>query len=409
MLKSLDNYRILPIVQMMPYFVAVSLLVILLGVFFAFKNQREMKSPLFLGIDFTGGSYIALRLAEPGNSQEIAGIVKKYSVGEPVVQVRRADPKEVEIRVSIDTREAGSDEEASRLRIEKYDLMLADIGEKFGGKDKLEEIAFDYVGPVVGKELIQNAIYSLIIGSIAIMIYIFIRFNRFAFAVGATIALLHDVLITLVGTAIVRLEVNAFFIAVILTIIGYSINDTIIIYDRIRENLKNFPQFNFPTIINLSITQTLTRSISTVLTVIMVLVALLLLGGRNVYDFAMAMLFGMISGAYSSIFIAAPIVLLFSKERRRARIPSRLNLVLAQEQAVLGEWEVEEAYEVEEVEGELEEEEIVTSRVAGEVLGASQENREGERAHKELSTRGEGRLPSEKKPSKKPKKKARRR
>ncbi len=341
MIKSLDNYRLLPFVQLMPIFILISVGVILFGVFFAVKNKREIGNPLFLGIDFTGGSFIALKLGEPGNSLEISEIAKKYSVGEPIVQLRGADPREVEIRMNIDTRAAKSEEEASQMRVEKYELMKKEIGDKFGGSDKLEEVSFDYVGPVVGRELIQKAIYSLILGSLAIMVYIFIRFNRLAFAIGAVVALIHDVFITLAGTAFARLEVNAFYIAVILTIIGYSINDTIIIYDRIRENLKNYPQLNFPTIINLSITQTLTRSINTVLTVIFVLVGLLFFGGRSVYDFAMAMLFGMVSGAYSSIFIAAPIVLLFSRERKRLRIPSRINLVLAQEQAVLREWEEE--------------------------------------------------------------------
>ena len=346
---NLENYKLIPLVQLFPLFGLISVLVILSGVFFGYKNSREIGHWLFLGIDFTGGSYIALELPEPAKSSEIKEIASKYAVGEPVVQVREDNPREVEIRMNINTKEAKSEEEASRLRIEKYGKMLDEIGTKFGGRDKIEEISFDYVGPVVGGELIRNAIWSLVLGSIAIGIYILIRFSRFIFSLGAVIALIHDVCVTLAGTAAFRLEVNAFFIAVILTIIGYSINDTIIIYDRIRENLKNFPQLSFPTIINLSITQTLQRSINTVLTVVFVLVALLFLGGRSLYDFSLAMLFGMISGGYSSIFIASPIVLLFSGERRKVKIPSRLNLILAQERAITGEWEEEEAEVGEEV------------------------------------------------------------
>ncbi len=351
MLKSLENYRLLPFVQYSKFFLLLSLLVILTGGFFAYRNYKELGSPLFLGIDFTGGSYIALRLAEPGNSHEIAEIAKKYSIGEPVVQVREGDPREVEIRINFDTGDAKG-EEISKKRVELYEQMRNEIGAKFGGADKIEERSFDYVGPVVGKELIHNALWALLLGAIAIMFYIFVRFNRLVFAVAAVIALLHDIAITLTGTAIVRLEVNAFFIAIILTIIGYSINDTIIIYDRIRENLKNYPQLNFPTIINLSLTQTLTRSINTVLTTMFPLLAILVFGGRSLYDFSMAMLFGMVSGAYSSIFIAAPIVTLFSRERRKFRIPKSLNLLQVQEQAILGEWEEEEVEEVEEEKAE---------------------------------------------------------
>jgi len=345
---NLENYKLIPFVQLFPLFGLISLLVILSGVFFAYKNSREIGHWLFLGIDFTGGSYIALQLPEPAKSSEIKEIASNYSVGEPVVQVREDNPKEVEIRMNFNTKEAKNEEEASRLRVEKYGKMLDEIGKKFGGRDKIQEVSFDYVGPIVGGELIRNAIWSLVLGSIAIGIYILIRFSRLVFSLGAVIALIHDVLVTLAGTAAFRLEVNAFFIAVILTIIGYSINDTIIIYDRIRENLKNFPQLSFPTIINLSITQTLQRSVNTVLTVIFVLIALLFLGGRSLYDFSLAMLFGMVSGAYSSIFIASPIVLLFSRERRKMKLPSRLNLILAQERAVTGEWEEEEVEAVEE-------------------------------------------------------------
>lgn len=426
MLKNLDKYRLIPFVQYAKLWMGISILVILIGIGFMMKNRAELGHPFFLGIDFTGGSYIQLKLPRTGDAQTITEIVKKYSVGEPWVQLRSKDPREVEIRVNIDTSEAASDAEASRLRVEKFDQMKADLAAAFGttaaetgaaaitasdeavsaapteegaepapessaktaaeegadaeqqtveaeatGNDEeavpgeteevsakttgeatevspegIEQLSFDYVGPVVGAELIRNAIIALIIGAVAIMLYIFIRFNRLVFAVAAVVALLHDVLITLSGTAIFRLEINAFFIAVILMIIGYSINDTIIIYDRIRENLKNLPQLNFPTLINLSLTQTLTRSVNTALTTILILVALLIWGGRSIHDFATAMLIGMISGAYSSIFIAAPIVLWFTREKARVKIPARINLLAAQEQAVLGTWEEEAPLEV---------------------------------------------------------------
>lgn len=431
MLKNLHRYRIIPFVQYNKLWFLISVIVIAIGIATMIGNSRTIGSPLFLGIDFTGGSFIALKLDEPGNARAIAEIAGKYSVGEPVVQLRRKDPREVEIRLRIDTGDAATEAEQNAVRNVKIGEMIEEIAAEYGGgkptvstveekvapaeeveppvseeeapleaaaedeattdaepleedveapeaeeedevaagvaddeappengaeesteepaaEEEVEEshgvqvLARDYVGPVVGGELIRNAIIALILGTLAIMVFIFIRFNRIVFAIAAVVALVHDVAIALTGTAILKLEVNSFFIAVILTIIGYSINDTIIIYDRIRENLRNFPQMNFPTIINLSLTQTLTRSVMTVGTVIVMLVALILFGGAAIYNFSMAMLFGMISGAYSSVFIAAPIVLFFTREERKARIPRTIDLLAAQEQAALGTFDEDE-------------------------------------------------------------------
>lgn len=343
MLQNLNRYKLIPFVQFSKLWLLISALAIIAGAFIMVGNYRTMGSPLFLGIDFTGGSFIQLKLGEPGNAADIAEIAQKYSVGEAMVQLRRENPREVEIRVRIDTSEADDEAARSELRAQKITQMEQEIGDKFGGAENMEVLQQDYVGPVVGAELIRNAIIALLIGTIAIMVYIFIRFNRFVFAVAAVVALVHDVIIALSGTALLKLEVNSFFIAVVLTIIGYSINDTIIIYDRVRENLRNFPQINFPTIINLSLTQTLTRSLATVATVIVMLVALLLFGGPGLYGFSMAMLFGMISGAYSSIFIAAPIVLYFTRDERRHRLPAYVDLVAAHEQVATGEFDEDEA------------------------------------------------------------------
>jgi preprotein translocase subunit SecF len=353
MLQNLNRYKLIPFVQYSKLWLLISALAIIGGVIIMVGNYRTMGNPLFLGIDFTGGSLIQLQLQEPGNAAEIAEIAQKYSVGEAMVQLRRGHQREVEIRVRIDTSSAKDTATRSELRAEKISEMEREIGDKYGGSENMQVLQQDYVGPVVGAELIRNAIIALIIGTIAIMVYIFIRFNRLVFAIAAVVALIHDVIIALSGTALLKLEVNSFFIAVVLTIIGYSINDTIIIYDRIRENLRNFPQINFPTIINLSLTQTLTRSLATVATVVIMLIALLLFGGRALYGFSMAMLFGMISGAYSSVFIAAPIVLYFTREERKYRLPKYVDLVAAHEQVATGEFDEDEAEIYEEKEKEM--------------------------------------------------------
>lgn len=189
-----------------------------------------------------------------------------------------------------------------------------ELGLRYGGfKVDLEE----YVGPVVGRELTMKAFWAVIIASVLILIYVAFRFSGFDYGIGGVLALVHDVLIIMGGSAIAsyffNFEMDASFIAVVLTIIGFSINDTIIIFDRIRENLRLHPELNFPYLCNLSLTQTLARSIYTVLTVVIALVALIIFGGENLRFFSISMLIGMVSGSYSSIFIATPIVLLFRR------------------------------------------------------------------------------------------------
>ena len=398
MLKNFNRYRLIPFVQYSKLWIALSMVVIAVGIAAAVTNNQTLGSPLFLGVDFTGGSLIQLKLQEKGNSRDIAAIVTKYTAGEPLVQLRTRDPREVEIRARINTGEAKTEAEQNAVRVETIRQMIDEIALAYGGEGSAKILQEDYVGPVVGGELIRNAIIALILGTLAIMVYIFIRFNRIVFAIAAVAALLHDVLVALTGTAIMRLEVNSFYIAVILTIIGYSINDTIIIYDRVRENLRNFPQMNFPTIINLSLTQTLTRSLMTVGTVVIMLIALLLFGGAAIYSFAMAMLWGMISGAYSSVFIAAPIVLLFTPEGRKVRIPRAIDLLAAQEQAALGTFDEEEVV-VEEESAEGGEEAVEGPRPATMRAYGSDER---------LAPKPEPARPSATKPPKK-KKKARRR
>lgn len=352
MLKNLDRYRLIPFVQYSVLWIVVSAVVILIGAGAMVYNKRTIGSYLYMGIDFTGGSLVELRLEQPVTAQDLAAIVAPFSEGEPLVQPRKTDPREVEIRMRIKTEGAETEAQQGSLRVEKLSEMIKAVEAKYGGPGTAVVLQEAYVGPVVGKELIMNAILALILGSIAIMIYIFVRFNSFVYSIAGIVSLLHDVLIAIGGAALLRLEINSFFIAVILTIIGYSINDTIIVYDRIRENNRNLPQLNFPTIINLSITQTLTRSIATVSTVLFMLLALLLFGGPPLYSFSMALLIGVFSGMYSSIFIAAPIVLYFTPGTERQRIPKYVDLFAAYEQVASGEYDEEEAaiYEEEEKE-----------------------------------------------------------
>ncbi|KKM09227.1 preprotein translocase subunit SecF [Clostridiales bacterium PH28_bin88] len=240
------------------------------------------------GIDFTGGNIFRLQFeqqVDTGQLREVMGAenMKDFSL-------QQSGERQFIIRTP-------------ELAEEDSKQLLRDLEQKLG---KLEVLGNDKVGAVIGAELRKNAIMALVIASILMVIYITIRFEFF-FAIAAITALLHDVMVTVSIFSLFRIQVDSAFVAAILTIIGYSINDTIVIFDRIRENLKLHRKESLEELVNNSISQTLTRSINTVLTVVMALLALIFLGGETTRVFALAMLVGTLSGTYSSIFTASPL------------------------------------------------------------------------------------------------------
>jgi SecD/SecF fusion protein len=313
-------------VERTPMWAAISAVIICAGLVFMYANQAASGSPFNLGIDYTGGEQLILEAKQPFSEagQEVSRIVQKYSEGDPVVQVDLNDLHIVSIRMRLKTSGTAEDEK-SRNRTASLRQMKEEIGSAFGGYVAEGSTGANpvvreqnYVGPTVGAELIRNAILALIIGCVLIIVYIFIRFASWPMGVGGVLALVHDVLLTLAFTAALHLEVNSSFIAVILTIIGYSINDTVIVFDRVRENLRSFGESApFGQLCNMSISQTFVRSINTVLTVLVMTAALLLLGGSNIRAFMAAMFIGLISGMYSSIYIATPLMLWFSRGKLR--------------------------------------------------------------------------------------------
>lgn len=245
---------------------------------------------LNLGIDFTGGNLMQLKFASPAveitqvrQALEEIGLEKA-----PVIQTT-ADG-EFLIRTE-------------ELTEERSDQLLNNLQQRLGG---LEVLRNEKVGAVFGGELRRNALLALGIAALLMLVYITFRFE-FRFGLAAVIALLHDALVVVGVFSLLRLEVDVSFVAAILTILGYSINDTIVIFDRIRENRRNYPKMELVEMVNRSITQTLTRSINTALTVVFCLVALLAFGGSTTKIFVLAMLIGVISGCYSSIFNASPL------------------------------------------------------------------------------------------------------
>ncbi len=270
-------------IKIRKYVYILSLLILLPGVVSLFYQG------LNLGIDFTGGSLIHLKFEDQVKTEQIRSVLGQYDIDEGT-PIQQAGNNEFIIRTAI-----LSDQQSNQL--------IQGLSDELG---EMQVLRNDEVGAVIGKELTNKAIMAIGIACVLMLIYITIRFE-FKFGVGAVIALLHDVFIVLGLFSLFQWEVDSTFVAAILTILGYSINDTIVVFDRIRENLKLRRKEAYDIIVDKSILQTVNRSINTVLTVVFCLVALLVLGGATLKTFVLAILIGVGIGCYSSIFVASPI------------------------------------------------------------------------------------------------------
>jgi preprotein translocase subunit SecF len=205
------------------------------------------------------------------------------------------------------------------VRLQRTSVQLGELGEQIKarlakqfGSDGFEVRRIESVGPKVGAELRQKGAWSVIAATVMMGIYIWLRFEL-RFGLGAVVALVHDVLVTIGALIIANYEFDLTIVAALLTVVGFSVNDTVIICDRVRENMRKIKRESLETIINMSINETLSRTIITTGTAILVLLALFLLGGGVIRPFAFALLVGFFSGVYSTIFIASPVVLLWEK------------------------------------------------------------------------------------------------
>lgn len=245
------------------------------------------------GIDFTGGTILSLRFQQPVNTGGVREVMDSFGFREAVIQ--KTGDHDVSIR-------------SEPLEPEKRQQVIDEFIKKFPGTELLEA---DTIGPVIGKELRTQAFWALLIASIGMTIYVSFRFE-FKYAVVALVALYHDAIITTGLVALLWRNIDTTFVAAILTILGYSINDTIVIFDRIRENLKKpgASKKNYADLINESLWQTMARSINTVLTTLFTVTALFLFGGETLSTFSLTLLIGFVLGAYSSIFLASPLLVL---------------------------------------------------------------------------------------------------
>lgn len=263
------------------------------------------------GIDFAGGSLVELKMPRAVDIQDVRRSLKGIGLGDSVIQ-HYGSKDEVLIRMM-----------QPATGVEGPEGRIIDALEKDFGEGSIDLRRTEVVGPQVGAALRKQATLAIAYALVGILIYITIRFE-FRFAVAAIVALVHDVLITLGAFAITQKELSLPVVAAFLTIVGYSLNDTIVVFDRIRENLKAFRREAYEGVINRSINETLSRTLLTSLTTLIVVLALFFLGGEVIHDFAFALLVGVVVGTYSSIFVASPVLVFWQR-----LLPSKKRLALS--------------------------------------------------------------------------------
>jgi len=259
-----------------------------------------------LGVDFAGGTVVQLKFQQKVAIPDIRRALETVGLGTAVIQ---------------DFGEQGSNEYLVRLDKTSGEIgamseqIKKALSDQFGARN-FELRRIESVGPKVGEDLRFRGVMSVLAATVMMGVYIWLRFEL-RFGVGAVIALTHDILVTVGALLLANYEFDLTIVAALLTVVGYSVNDTVIVCDRIRENMRKIKRENLESIINTSINETLSRTIITVSTAIMVLVALFFLGGAVIRPFAFALLVGFFSGVYSTIFIASPVILLWEKRTRK--------------------------------------------------------------------------------------------
>ena len=265
-----------------------SIIIFILSVIFiSFKG-------LNYGIDFKGGTLIELRTDTSINASAIRDSLKSMNLGD--INVKKFG-KEGDYLIKVEQKSSNNSNLIPEIKKTLADNLNADVDFR----------RVENVGPKVSSELLESSIIAISLALAAMLFYIWIRFE-WQFSIGSIIALFHDVIITLGIFSVLSLEINLSIIAAVLTIVGYSMNDTVVIYDRIRENLLKYTKISISDVSNLSINETLSRTIITSVTTLLALISIYILGGEILRGFSFAMILGVIIGTYSSMFVASPIL-----------------------------------------------------------------------------------------------------
>ena len=276
-------------------FYFISILVIAVGLISYFKKGKEA-----YGIDFVGGQLQEYMFKDTPDIDKVRKVLKDINLGDASIQQFKDNPRAVLIRTSED----------------KNQVLTDKLKQVFPEQD-IQILRIERVGPVAGSHLKTKAIHALIWALLGILIYVALRFKHFNFAIAGVIALLHDVVVTLGFLALTNRQIDLLSVTAFLTIAGYSINDTIVIYDRVRENSRMLRKLSLYELINLSVNQMLGRTILTSGVTLLVVLSILLFGGEVLSNFAFALFVGFISGVYSTVFIASPLVLAWSRKGSR--------------------------------------------------------------------------------------------
>jgi preprotein translocase subunit SecF len=286
------------------YAVTASIVVILLGI------VSLLVRGVNYGIDFAGGTLVHVKFERPVEINDIRGALETIAAKDISVQdFGGGGSNEFIVRM------LESDPELKRGLAQEISKTL---GERFKD-EKFEVLRVESVGPRVGKDLRQRAVWAVLAATVVMGVYIAIRFEP-RFGIGAAVALLHDVMVAVTALSLSRMEFDLTTVAALLTIVGYSVNDTVIVSDRIRENMRKNRREPLASVMNRSINETLSRTILTGGTVLLVVLALYLLGGEIIHGFAFTLLIGVIVGTYSSVYVASPIVLYLDfKPKARAK------------------------------------------------------------------------------------------
>ncbi len=262
------------------------------------------------GVEFVGGTQLHVKFPDPINPDTIRSILGKANLPPQSVQ-RLGLAKDNEYLIRFSTKSVGTEE------LEQFSNKFKDSLQKTLKEGKFDLQGIDYIGPKIGRELIEKGIGAVILGWVGILIYLIIRFDL-RFSLGAVLALIHDTTITMGAVSITNKEFTLTIVAALLTVIGYSVNDTIIVFDRIRENARLIGKGRLSSnIVNISVNQTLSRTILTSFTAFLVLLSLFFFGGAVIHDFAFVLIIGVIIGTYSSVFVASAFIIYWEYRKRK--------------------------------------------------------------------------------------------
>lgn len=289
----------LKVVQYRKRYIAISAVSVIASLFFF------LVLGLNLGVDFKGGDLLQIKYIQTVDKAKVENTLNGMAGDIAQLKSKRVQFSEDNVVVL----------RTEQMTDAQKDRVVQQLTEKTG---KFQILKYDTVGPTIGKELTQNASMALIIGSLLIIIYVTVRFE-FIYAIAGLLALMQDIIVTVGMIALLKYEVDTAFVAAILTILGYSINDTIVVFDRIRENEAKHKNEDFAQVIESSVNQVFVRSVYTSVTTLIAVTVLLLIGGASLRTFNMTLFIGMIVGTYSSVFVASPLVYMMRKYKRKTK------------------------------------------------------------------------------------------